>query len=478
MDTLLQVTDSLPSNLDWYGKKSFLLLHNHLSKSIKQDIKEMSSQLPPLKGHFWLMSSLSTAEIGTFKFIALSKEALLTSAKAVNNHLEISKKDTWLRVLPAFHVGGLSILARSFLQKNPEKPSCKTALSLNLNYSWNVQTYFKELTQSQATLSSLVPTQVHDLVQAKCKAPPHLRVLLVGGASLDPKLFLKAKKLGWPLLPTYGMTECSSQVATAELSSLSLNSKINSNSSLSSNSMNKQDSLPKLKFLDHISIVPIASLASNAPNASNTSLASNASLAPSSEPKPQENSLLNSKSMPTKIQSPSLLTLQAQYYLPTKKVKYMDPKDQEGAWPLPDRIEYQFPYLLKVLGRREDEIKIYGELCNLNPLRKKLYELQESLHIKAEVQIIALPHKRSGHRIHLAIDKNTTKKESQKLQIQFNQKVLSIHQIQSIYKVDSIPKSPLGKVQWKQLQRMCALLNKKEEFKPFLPNTPNNKHNK
>ena len=43
------------------------------------------------------------------------KSALLASAEAVNKHLESDKRDTWVNPLPHFHVGGLGILARTYL---------------------------------------------------------------------------------------------------------------------------------------------------------------------------------------------------------------------------------------------------------------------------------------------------------------------------------------------------------------------------
>ena len=44
---------------------------------------------------------------------------------------------------------------------------------------------------------------------------------MTGGGALDPSLYKQARDLGWPLLPSYGLTECGSQVATASLSSAS-----------------------------------------------------------------------------------------------------------------------------------------------------------------------------------------------------------------------------------------------------------------
>jgi O-succinylbenzoic acid--CoA ligase len=43
-----------------------------------------------------------------------------------------------------------------------------------------------------------------------------LRAVVVGGGALDETLRIRAAELGWPLLPSYGLTETASQVATAK----------------------------------------------------------------------------------------------------------------------------------------------------------------------------------------------------------------------------------------------------------------------
>ncbi len=80
--------------------------------------------------------------------------------------------------------------------------------------------FAEEMNEGAVTLTSLVPTQVHDLVQCALACPPSLRAVVVGGAELDPVLGERARELGWPVLQSYGMTEAASQVATASLASL------------------------------------------------------------------------------------------------------------------------------------------------------------------------------------------------------------------------------------------------------------------
>lgn len=168
----------------------------------------MAAALPkPMASHIWLATSGTSRKEGEMKWCALSKKALLVSAEAVNQHIDAISRDIWVNPLPIFHVGSLAIYARAYL-----KSSKVIALP-----KWSPGEFVKAIDLEQATLSSLVPTQVFDLVKNRYKAPTPLRTLFIGGGSLSDELYAEAKKLNWPLLPSYGSTECSSQVATASL---------------------------------------------------------------------------------------------------------------------------------------------------------------------------------------------------------------------------------------------------------------------
>lgn len=51
---------------------------------------------------------------------------------------------------------------------------------------------------SGARWSSLVPTQVVDLVNGEIQAPPGVRCIIVGGGALDMETGRRARALGWP----------------------------------------------------------------------------------------------------------------------------------------------------------------------------------------------------------------------------------------------------------------------------------------
>ncbi len=155
-----------------------------------------------LLSHVWIATSGST---GKFKFVALSKDALYSSAQAVNQYLQSTHCDVWVHCLPDFHVGGLGIAMRAELSRSK-------VVKLE---RWNPAVYYQALSDNQATLTALVPTMLYDLVVEGYRAPNDLRAVIIGGAALERSLFDQAKALGWKLIPTYGLTECSSQVATA-----------------------------------------------------------------------------------------------------------------------------------------------------------------------------------------------------------------------------------------------------------------------
>ncbi|MBV8517845.1 MAG: AMP-binding protein [Acidobacteria bacterium] len=164
--------------------------------------RALESFVVSLPAHVWLATSGTS---GALKLTALSKRALLASAAAVNRHLESDARDVWCCVLPTFHVGGLGIYARAYLSG-----------ARVIAATWDAGAF---ASMDEITLASLVPAQVRDLVEAGLRAPRGLRAIVVGGGAFSDDLYDGARELGWPVLPSYGMTECCSQVATATLAS-------------------------------------------------------------------------------------------------------------------------------------------------------------------------------------------------------------------------------------------------------------------
>src|SRR5947209_7140162 len=103
--------------------------------------------VPPLRRHVFVATSGTTGDV---KLVALSKDAILASAAAVNVRLGAGRDDVWCCVLPTFHVGGLGIHARAYLSG-----------ARVVTMRWDPQAFVR----AGSTLASLVPAQVHDLVR-------------------------------------------------------------------------------------------------------------------------------------------------------------------------------------------------------------------------------------------------------------------------------------------------------------------------
>lgn len=153
----------------------------------------------------------TSGSAGPVKRIVHSRRGLEVSAAAVNEHLEVGRDSCWGLALPVSHVGGQGVVVRADLA------GCRLAEFTN---KWDAGRFVAWLEEQGVTHTSLVPTQVHDLVVVGRRAPEGLRAIVVGGDRLGSVTGHAARELGWPVLPSYGLTEAASQVATASLESL------------------------------------------------------------------------------------------------------------------------------------------------------------------------------------------------------------------------------------------------------------------
>ena len=183
--------------IDFESGESHLLLNPRMPAEERSRLEGIAAGVR-LPGHVLLATSGST---GAIKLVALSKEAILASAAAVNERLEVTSKDVWCAVLPHFHVGGLGIWARAHLVG-----------ARVVAMPWDPAAFAR----AEATLASLVPAQVYDLLQLDVAPPAALRAALVGGGAFDAELEERAIARGWPMLASYGMSEAGSTVAVQD----------------------------------------------------------------------------------------------------------------------------------------------------------------------------------------------------------------------------------------------------------------------
>ena len=199
-------TQSLPKEF-WQKKQSAFFSHQNLPHSLVANLAFFLKE-QGLKDMLFVPTSCTTS--CQEKWIGLSKSSFLVSADVVNKHLEVTSSDTWLSALSLCHVGGLSIFARA------HQANCNAFCFFPQEKPWSAICFHKALKSLQATLTSIVPYQLHLLLEAKLSPPKSLRACVVGGEKVPLSLFQKALQMGWNnLVLTYGSTECSSQIASS-----------------------------------------------------------------------------------------------------------------------------------------------------------------------------------------------------------------------------------------------------------------------
>lgn len=150
-----------------------------------------------------LIISTSGSE-GEPKAVMLSNGNLDAAASAANERLPLTAGDCWLACLPLYHIGGQSILWRC----------ARAGASVLLHDGFDAAMIASDFKHRAVTHISLVPTMLARLLDAGIAPPSSLRHAVIGGAALALPLYERAKNAGWPLNPSYGMSESAAQVAT------------------------------------------------------------------------------------------------------------------------------------------------------------------------------------------------------------------------------------------------------------------------
>jgi O-succinylbenzoic acid--CoA ligase len=137
----------------------------------------------------------------------LSELGLRASTEGTRRRLGLLPTDVWYASLLPSHVGGLALLVRAAI----------LGCGLVLRGHFAVDEFRALLATGGITHASLVPTMLRRLLDADAgaSAPSDLRCLLLGGAHTPGELVGRALAAGYPVALTYGLTEATSQVATA-----------------------------------------------------------------------------------------------------------------------------------------------------------------------------------------------------------------------------------------------------------------------
>ena len=149
--------------------------------------------------HTILFTSGSSGEP---KGVRLSSDNWQAAARASVEHLGHRPGQRWLCVLPLYHVGGLSIIYRALFSGGAVVLESKPDMAAR----W----------LDRVEWASLVPTQLYRILSNRTDSFTSSPRVLLGGGPADSLLVERGLAAGLEVFATFGMTETTSQVATAQ----------------------------------------------------------------------------------------------------------------------------------------------------------------------------------------------------------------------------------------------------------------------
>jgi O-succinylbenzoic acid--CoA ligase len=144
---------------------------------------------------------------GTAEPVALTYGNIRANTRGLAQAMQLGDDERWLCPLPLSHVGGLMVFLRSVLL---------ATTAVLAPPPFDAEAVARQLREDDITIVSLVPTQLQRLLDAGATPGPKLRRVLLGGGSMPHALLERARAAGFPVCPSYGLTQACSTVTVAQ----------------------------------------------------------------------------------------------------------------------------------------------------------------------------------------------------------------------------------------------------------------------
>jgi O-succinylbenzoic acid--CoA ligase len=144
---------------------------------------------------------------GRPKPVAITFGNVRANARGLAQAMRLGDDERWLAPLPLAHVGGLMVVLRSAIMATTAVLSPPP---------FDERAVAALLRDGGITTASLVPTQLQRLLDAGATPGPDLRRVLLGGGAMPRSLLARARAAGFPVCPSYGLTQACSTVTVAE----------------------------------------------------------------------------------------------------------------------------------------------------------------------------------------------------------------------------------------------------------------------
>lgn len=130
------------------------------------------------------------------------------SAQATAKNFSLTDQDTWLTVVPLFHISGFSIVMRSLI----------LGLRVHLYDHYDPKLLNADINHGTGTVISVVPMMLKGMLTDQAEShhvyPKSFRHFILGGGPVTKADLLAGDGVGAQITQTYGMTETASQILT------------------------------------------------------------------------------------------------------------------------------------------------------------------------------------------------------------------------------------------------------------------------
>lgn len=176
----------------WSSNEPFALLHPGWTDRERRNADTLLRSARLHRGDIVFFTSGTT---GLPKGVIHTRESLFAGATAVAEHFELTPSDRWFSPLSLAHVGGFTPVLRALMAGG----------ALILPSQGGARTLRGPMLAHEPTITSLVPSMLRALLRDP--AVPSLRLVMIGGDALNDDDLILAEARGYPIVPTYGMTE-------------------------------------------------------------------------------------------------------------------------------------------------------------------------------------------------------------------------------------------------------------------------------
>ncbi len=393
-------------------KNSFLKNIYHIENDIfcifdvSQYSKEMVSKIcirakEEVQHGFLFQTSGTTANK---KFVLHDFDGVKASCLSVNSWVHSDAEDTFCAPISINHMGGFSVLARSYFANSKIPFIIK---------KWDLNSFIQFIDKEFVTVTSLVPSQVYELVQKNIRSPKSLKVVFVGGSKIDDNIYNKALGLHWPLIKTFGSSEACSQIFSQKIEA----------------KIHRPDEDKTLKQDSH---------------KSNLHLLSHWKI------KTDQNQRLSIKG-PSVYKGYLILKMDQVKFAPT-------PLDEMGFYHTEDRVVVDKNILSDFLGRMNDFVKINSTLVNLEVLRNDFNNFCHKNNLdSSNLVIVEIPDLKNGFKLYIFSEQ--IRPQHSEVILGWNKISKSYESISGIYQIEKIPRTELGKVKFNELKQIIKLKN-------------------